>query len=126
MTNIPEGMKPFDLEAAKRGEPICTRDGRDVPFFAYADVDSLDQKVVAIVMGEGYVRHFCDDGRYYTSDISCNVDLFMRKRKVRKEVYVVDRGGVMRIVNDPEEVHMWATSLCERVEVKKAILEIEE
>lgn len=25
--NIPEGCRPFDLEAAKRGEPIVTRDG---------------------------------------------------------------------------------------------------
>lgn len=32
-------MKPFDLEAAKRGEPIITRDGVEAHFVAHTDAD---------------------------------------------------------------------------------------
>lgn len=28
-------MKPFDIEAAKRGEPVCTADGREVRLYAF-------------------------------------------------------------------------------------------
>lgn len=39
-------MKPFDLEAAKRGESIVTRDGREVKFIAHVPEAEPDTQVI--------------------------------------------------------------------------------
>ena len=52
-------MKPFDLEAAKRGEPIVTRDGRKAKFIAHVPEAKHYQKIVLLMEGGLY---------------SCNID----------------------------------------------------
>ena len=47
-------MKPFDLEAAKRGEPVCTRDGRNVRILDYDLETEAGNRIVAAVMTDGY------------------------------------------------------------------------
>lgn len=34
-------MKPFNLEEAKAGKPVCTRDGRRVEIISFADSNSI-------------------------------------------------------------------------------------
>lgn len=41
-------MKPFDLEAAKRGEPICHSDGSLCKFVAYVPEAHKEQRVVIL------------------------------------------------------------------------------
>lgn len=66
-------MKPFDLEAAKRGEPIVMRDGRKVKFVAYVPEASPDSKII-VVSDIGNVLIYREDGRVcpyreYDSDL---------------------------------------------------------
>lgn len=34
-------MKPFDIELAKQGKPVCTRDGRPVKILCYDFITSV-------------------------------------------------------------------------------------
>ena len=41
-------MKPFDLELAKKGHPVCTRDGRDARIICY-DAKTGEYPIIALV-----------------------------------------------------------------------------
>jgi hypothetical protein len=70
-------MKPFDLEAAKRGEPIITRDGREAKLLAYEpDLGNLP----VVVMIAGSVTQMTKNGSW-VGDNSCSCDLFMAPKK---------------------------------------------
>ena len=75
-------MKPFNLEAAKRGEPIVTRDGRKAKFVAYVPEVKDEFKVIVYVEGTMNVLSYCDDGMYY-SNCECATDLFMYSPPMR-------------------------------------------
>lgn len=53
--------KPFDLDAAKAGKPIVTRDGRQVKFVAHVP-DAIPQNRLVTLVGKHLYIHF-DDGR---------------------------------------------------------------
>lgn len=77
-------MKPFDLEAAMRGEPVVTRDGRDFKFGAY----NPNASVGAIVGWVDDVSCSWDkDGRCYVSQYAPR-DLFMKPRTIEKWVII--------------------------------------
>lgn len=51
---IGKNLKPFDLEAAKAGKPVCTRDGRNVRIIAF-DAKRKDEKnIIALVPSKDY------------------------------------------------------------------------
>ena len=70
-------MKPFDLEAAKRGEPICTRDGTPVEFVAHLPNALAWHRVVFLQSGRITTA---DEQGHYTGAASV-LDLFMSPRK---------------------------------------------
>lgn len=47
-------LKPFDLEAAKAGKPVCTRDGRKVRILCY-DLKGAEYPIVALVEAHDYL-----------------------------------------------------------------------
>ena len=48
--SIGRNLKPFDLEAAKKGKPVCTRDGRKARIICFDRISSDDYyKIVACV-----------------------------------------------------------------------------
>ena len=53
---IGQNLKPFDLEAAKAGKPVCTRDGRKARIICFDANDK--QPVIALLEFE------CDNGGY--------------------------------------------------------------
>lgn len=71
-------MKPFDLEAAKRGDPIITRDGREVKFIAYVPEAKKSDQV--IVWDHRDITCHYDDGRFSRYDTS-DRDLYMAPKK---------------------------------------------
>lgn len=91
-------LKPFDLEAAKRGEPICTRDGREARFIAHVP-DVVDQyKVVVMYHDDEYgktISAFCENGAWIGGSEESN-DLFMPPRKAQLWVraYRAPHGGI--------------------------------
>ena len=81
-------MKPFNLEAAKAGKPIVTRDGRPVQFIAYVkDASSFDKLIVLVpqrlnVDYPNSILRFPDSGRY-NDNIDNKYDLFMAPVKTK-------------------------------------------
>lgn len=77
-------MKPFNLEAAKRGEPLCTREGVPVTEFHHFPTAGGDLKCVAV--SEGIARFTTTAGRFYLTGEDCAHDLFIAIRK--RTIYV--------------------------------------
>jgi len=71
-------MKPFDLEAAKRGEPIVCRDGTPAKFIAHVPEACPAYRVVVLV--DDLVAAKCADGRHWPDSDSDN-DIFMAPKK---------------------------------------------
>ena len=84
-------MKPFDLEAAKRGEPICNRDGESCVFIAHVPGANLENRVVALTPSEE-VLVFNEEGSYYCDGDTSRHDLFMAPRKLTVWVNVYPPG----------------------------------
>jgi len=71
-------MKPFDLEAAARGEPLVTRGGQTAHFIAH--VPELDESVCVICRVEKTLLAAYENGRSYDVGES-KYDLFMAPKK---------------------------------------------
>ena len=80
-------MKPFDLEAAKRGEPIVTRGGEAAKFIAHVPEANACYQVVALF--SGLISTYAASGHVYSEKTPYDADLFMapRKRTVWVNVY---------------------------------------
>lgn len=77
-------MKPFSLEAAKRGEPIVCRDGTPAKFIAHVPEARPAYRVVVLV--DDLVAGRAVDGRRWP-DFECDTDIFMAP--VKRTVWVV-------------------------------------
>lgn len=76
-------MKPFDIELAKQGKPVCTRDGRPVRILCY-DFKSLENTPIMALIRlnkhqEGVV-HYYIDGKHFENGIN-DLDLMMATEK---------------------------------------------
>ena len=76
-------LKPFDLEAAKAGKPVCTRDGRKARIICF-DAKGK-QPIIALFerekTDEVIIQTYNDDGSYYGLGKEDNRDLIMRPEK---------------------------------------------
>ena len=68
-------MKPFNLEAALRGEKVITRDGREVTQLKLFECDS-DYPLAGVVIGSNCVRVWTKEGSNLPRTTS-SADLFM-------------------------------------------------
>lgn len=76
-------MKPFDLELAKAGRPVCTRDGRPVRILCY-DFKSLENTPIMALIRlnerqEGVVYYYID-GKHFENGIN-DLDLMIATEK---------------------------------------------
>lgn len=92
--------KPFDLEAAKNGAPVCTRDGRPVRIICYDKVTNArnHRTIVALIQSENggeYVEEYYSNGN---SGCDANdvydCDLVMAPVKYKKWMNIYRIGGV--------------------------------
>ena len=86
-------MKPFDLEAAKAGAPLVTRDGRPAKFIAHVAEAHQNQRLLVLIDGDIHIRF--EDGSYLGRGGrggETNNDLFMApvKRTVWVNLYEGD------------------------------------
>ena len=88
-------LKPFDLEAAKTGKPVCTRDGRNVRIIAF-DAKG-DKPIIALVeMGTAETpNNYPIDGKAVSAKESpCDLMMLSEKKegwaKVRKDINLYD------------------------------------
>lgn len=65
-------LKPFDLEAAKAGKPVCTRDGRKVRIISF-DRHGEDCPIIALVVDSKNAE--CEEVIDYTLDGICNENI---------------------------------------------------
>lgn len=103
--------RPFNLEAARRGEPLVTRDGRPARFVAYVPEDK-HYPVVAVV--DNRVTTYSAEGVFQREDCASVRDLFMApkpKRTVWANTYYHDtkesalmRGKGATLVAVPVEI----------------------
>lgn len=117
-------MKPFDLEAAKRGDPIMTRDGRPVKFIAHVPYAREGDRVVMLF--EDVVLWLGKSGHFYLSKEPHHYDLFMapRKRTVWVNVYPMTEGRSCYWYNTEKAANESAGTL--RIGNRAWPLEIEE
>ena len=75
-------LKPFNLEAAKAGKPVCTRDGRPARIIAYDLKGGFHKLVVLVQDHESYedIYTYTESGEYrkYCKN---PLDLFMAPEK---------------------------------------------
>jgi len=77
-------MKPFNLEAAKAGALLITRDGRKARFIAHVPECNDGFRVLAFIDGHMSATEFDDNGRFVTNDDPR--DLFMDEEEKRPVV----------------------------------------
>ena len=84
-------MRSFDLEAAKRGEPIQTREGTPVQFIAHVP-EAATYKIVALINED--IETFKEDGTHCDGR-KTGFDLFMalKKRTVWINLYPESRAA---------------------------------
>lgn len=76
-------MKPFNLEEAKAGAPICTRDGRKARIICY-DRKDIDYPIIALIDSEsdGECITTCNlNGKYIGGTSNTQYDLFMAEEE---------------------------------------------
>ena len=73
-------MREFNLEEAKAGKPVCTRDGRNARIICYDRKEIDNQPILALVEDNGNERIRCYDryGNFLISGKSHELDLFMK------------------------------------------------
>ena len=75
-------MRPFNLEEAKAGKAVCTRDGRDVRIICF-DVKNKEFPIAALIkLVEGeFLCQYMNDGRYSNKEPLEDYDLVMKTEK---------------------------------------------
>lgn len=73
-------LRPFDLEAAKAGKPVCTRDGRKARIICFDA--KCDKPIIALIYGcnKETVLQYLENGRFFVDQID-KYDLMMLPQK---------------------------------------------
>lgn len=75
-------MKPFDLEAAKAGKPVCTRDGRKARIICF-DAKCI-KPIVALIQGSNnleQIEYYTENGVFSNGGTGKNRDLMILLEK---------------------------------------------
>jgi hypothetical protein len=98
-------MKPFNLEEAKAGKAVCTRDGRDVTILTF-DRKSQNYPIVGLLPfkrdGDEDMGCWTSDGSYFSGGQEDEKDLFIKSTKEKRfgvlfEDYDDGNGGELRL-----------------------------
>ena len=104
-------LKPFDIQKAREGKPVCTRDGRNARIICF-DRESV-ASIVALIMDNNdreEIRSYYEDGKSARTQ-EYHYDLMMLPEK--KEGWVnVYKGGLLgtRVYNTKKEAFDNASS----------------
>ena len=109
-----QNLKEFDLEAAKEGKPVCTRDGRKARIICFDRKGK--QPIIALIIqdnGEEFIENYHLSGRFNVDDTFENDgDLMMLPEKKEgwvniyedMRIYVSEEGAKMGI--SPERTYI--------------------
>ena len=90
-------LKPFDIQKAREGKPVCTRDGRKARIICF-DVKGAMYPIIALIEeSEGEkLCSYMPNGRSYKNEKECIDDLMMLPEKkegwakIRKDINLYD------------------------------------
>lgn len=90
-------MKPFDIELAKAGHPVWTRDGKPVRIICY-DRKHTEYPIVALVDNGEFEMNivYTADGKFHNNPKKSEYDLFMATVKREGWVNLYKEDGVTR------------------------------
>lgn len=74
-------MKPFDLQKAKEGHPLVTRDGRPARFIAHVPECDEQSRVIVLISGCYSCTHHTEEGNFWLSKQTSTADLFLATTK---------------------------------------------
>lgn len=72
-------MEKFNLERALAGEPVCTRDGKDVTQLARFDIKQGKQCLIGVLDYE--LERWTIEGNYFLNKTEAQADLFMKPKE---------------------------------------------
>lgn len=106
-------LKPFDLEAAKAGKPVCTRDGRKARIICFDA--KCNKPIVALIYdcNKETVLQYLENGRFFVDQID-KYDLMMLPKK--KEGWV----NVYKSYNVGKKIPCMASIYPTKEEAKKS------
>lgn len=106
-------LKPFDLEAAKAGKPVCTRDGRKARIICFDA--KCNKPIVALIYdcNKETVLQYLENGRFFVDQID-KYDLMMFPQK--KEGWV----NVYKSYNVGKKIPCMASIYPTKEEAKKS------
>lgn len=81
---------PFNLEAAKAGKPVCTRDGRKARIICF---DAEGEHPIIALVTDGVQEspyNYSKEGYYHTEGIETMVDLMMASEKKTGWINIMD------------------------------------
>ena len=69
-------MKPFDIELAKQGKPVCLRNGKKARIVCF-DIKGVAYPIIALVEEDGHESTIYYNDRGRTGSYPCEYDLMM-------------------------------------------------
>lgn len=101
-------MKPFDIELAKAGHPVCTRDGRPVRILCYDFISPENNPIIVLVKinekQEGIVC-YTGNGKNYPNG-ECSLDLMMAPEKKDGWINIYE-GGIVSSIYSTEKIALF-------------------
>ena len=109
-------MKPFDLEKAKKGAPVCTRSGKKARILTF-DADTEEgYNIVALEENE--------DGFEEVVTVDNNGSFTHGKDKAEEDLFMAPVYGYMAIVKNKDEGFLYGTKIVNSTdELRKATTE---
>ena len=105
-------MRPFDLEAAKQGAKVITREGLPVRIFCYDLKEGVYTILAAIDYGDEEDHHtFTKDGKLSVFSDDTNLDLFMAPEKRYAAIWLDKDGEPTCTLGLYDSVHEMQTAL---------------
>ncbi|WP_419556454.1 hypothetical protein [Phocaeicola sp.] len=95
-------LRPFDLEAAKAGKPVCTRDGRRARIICWDKKGNYP--IVALIQdneNSEHIEYYTENGIFSNGGNEKNRDLMMLPQKKEGWVNVYNSLGVITFSHNP-------------------------
>lgn len=98
-----KNLKLFDLQKAKEGKPVCTRDGRKARIicFDFRDADEICCIIAAVDYGEAEKIHYYDLYGKYRGGDSSEYDLMILPEKKEGWINVYNSLGIITFSHNP-------------------------
>ena len=96
-------LKPFDLEAAKQGKPVCTRDGRKARIICF-DLKNEEYPIVAAIGNDSSETLLCYtiNGEIVRGNYKSDKDLMMLPEKKTGWINIKKDGGIFKSREEAE------------------------